>query len=126
MVAAPAFSRIGQRLLAYLNVEPSSRVMLAAGTKDGSGTGSQLEVKVVDRSSSVATPAAKKKDALAGRTGVMPDFSGRSVRDVLAYFGTLPGSLSIRGSGKIMKQKPLPGQRIVAGTGMEFVLQAEN
>ncbi len=127
MVAAPAFSRIGQRLLAYLNVEPSSRVMLAAGTKDKGGTGSRSRVKIVDHSVSAPIPtAAKKKDALAARADVMPDFSGRSVRDVLAYFGTLPGSLSIRGSGKIMKQKPLPGQRIVAGTGMEFVLQAEN
>lgn len=119
MVAAPAFSRIGQRLLAYLNVEPSSRVMLAARDL---GKTAKREVEI---SASIASIGAKKS-VLATNTGIMPDFSGRSVRDVLAYFGTLPGSLAIHGSGKIMKQKPRPGQRIVAGTGMEFVLQAEN
>jgi cell division protein FtsI (penicillin-binding protein 3) len=119
MVAAPAFSRIGQRLLAYLNVEPSSRVMLAAKE---SGKTAKREVGI---SASIA-PIGTKKSTLAANIGIMPDFSGRSVRDVLAYFGTLPDSLAIHGSGKIMKQKPLPGKRIVAGVGMEFVLQTEN
>ncbi len=119
MVAAPAFSRIGQRLLAYLNVEPSSRVMLAARESE------KAAKRKVGISTSIA-PKGAKKSTLAVNTGIMPDFSGRSVRDVLAYFGTLPGSLAIHGSGKIMKQKPLPGKRIVAGVGMEFVLQTEN
>ena len=119
MVAAPAFSRIGQRLLAYLNVEPSSRVMLAARESE------KTAKREVGISTSIA-PKGAKKSTLAVNTGIMPDFSGRSVRDVLAYFGTLPGSLAIHGSGKIMKQKPLPGKRIVAGVGMEFVLQTEN
>ena len=119
MVAAPAFSRIGQRLLAYLNVEPSSRVMLAARESE------KTAKREVGISASIA-PIGAKKSRLAANTGIMPDFSGRSVRDVLAYFGTLPGSLAIHGSGKIMKQKPLPGKRIVAGVGMEFVLQTEN
>ncbi len=119
MVAAPAFSRIGQRLLAYLNVAPSSKVMLAARESE----------KIAERKGTISASMASngaKKNALAANTGIMPDFYGRSVRDVLAYFGTLPGSLVIHGSGKIMKQKPLPGKRIVAGVGMEFVLQAEN
>ena len=119
MVAAPAFSRIGQRLLAYLNVEPSSRVMLAARESE------KTAKREVGISTSIA-PKGAKKNTLVANTGIMPDFSGRSVRDVLAYFGTLPGSLAIHGSGKIMKQKPLPGKRIVAGVGMEFVLQTEN
>ena len=119
MVAAPAFSRIGQRLLAYLNVEPSSRVMLAARESE------KAAKREVGISTSIA-PKGAKKSTLAVNTGIMPDFSGRSVRDVLAYFGTLPGSLAIHGSGKIMKQKPLPGKRIVAGVEMEFVLQTEN
>ncbi len=119
MVAAPAFSRIGQRLLAYLNVEPSSRVMLAARESE------KAAKREVGISTSIA-PKGAKKNTLVANTGIMPDFSGRSVRDVLAYFGTLPGSLAIHGSGKIMKQKPLPGKRIVAGVGMEFVLQTEN
>jgi len=126
MVAAPAFSRIGQRLLAYLNVEPSSRVMLAAlpAVRQGRESEKTAKRKAVI-SASIAT-IGTKKSRLAANTGIMPDFSGRSVRDVLAYFGTLPGSLAIHGSGKIMKQKPLPGKRIVAGVGMEFVLQTEN
>jgi len=119
MVAAPAFSRIGQRLLAYLNVQPSSRVMLAARESE------KTAKREVGISTSIA-PKGAKKNTLVANTGIMPDFSGRSVRDVLAYFGTLPGSLAIHGSGKIMKQKPLPGKRIVAGVGMEFVLQTEN
>ncbi|NIA18864.1 MAG: penicillin-binding protein [Xanthomonadaceae bacterium] len=119
MVAAPAFSRIGQRLLAYLNVEPSSRVMLAARESEKIGK------REAGTSASMA-PIGTKKSTLTTNAGIMPDFSGRSVRDVLAYFGTLPGLLAIHGSGKIMKQKPRPGQRIVAGTGMEFMLQAEN
>jgi len=119
MVAAPAFSCIGQRLLAYLNVEPSSRVMLAAG--EAEKTAKQKSAK----SAPAVSREAKKRTPLAA-AGVMPDFSGRSVRDVLAYFGTLPGPLAIHGSGKIKRQKPRPGQRIVAGTGMEFVLTAEN
>ncbi|MCK4378344.1 MAG: penicillin-binding protein [Deltaproteobacteria bacterium] len=122
MVAAPAFSRIGQRLLAYLNVEPSSRVMLAVREPEESEKTAKREAGISASVTSIVT----KKSALTADTGIMPDFSGRSVRDVLAYFGTLPGSLAIHGSGKIMKQKPRPGQRIVAGVGMEFVLQTEN
>lgn len=120
MVAAPAFSRIGQRLLAYFNVEPSSRVMLAARVRENAVNGEKAGKSVQ------VMPVGTKKGTLTANTGIMPDFSGRSVRDVLAYFGTLPGSLVIHGSGKVMKQKPRPGQRIVAGTGMEFMLQAEN
>ncbi len=119
MVAAPAFSRIGQRLLAYLNVEPSSRVMLAVRESE------KTAKREAEISASIASKVTKKS-TLVANTGIMPDFSGRSVRDVLAYFGTLPGSLAIHGSGKIMKQKPLPGKRIVAGVGMEFMLQADN
>lgn len=120
MVAAPAFSRIGQRLLAYLNVEPSSRVLLAARESEKAGKEEDAGI------SAPVAPLRAKKSMPTANTGIMPDFSGRSVRDVLAYFGTLPGSLAIHGSGKIMKQKPRPGQRIVAGTKMEFMLQAEN
>ncbi len=126
MVAAPAFSRIGQRLLAYLNVEPSSRVMLADLSAVRHGRESKKTAKRKVGISASIVPIGAKRSTLAVNTGIMPDFSGRSVRDVLAYFGTLPGSLAIHGSGKITKQKPLPGKRIVAGVGMEFVLKAEN
>ncbi|MBN2333554.1 MAG: penicillin-binding protein [Deltaproteobacteria bacterium] len=116
MVAAPAFRRIGQRVMAYLNVEPSSRVTLVQGQG----------ALPAGRMSLATAPVREEEGVVPVAAGVMPDFSGCSLREVLSHFGTLPGPLKIEGSGRVKKQKPLPGRRLMAGAGIEFVLTAEN
>ncbi|MBW1645110.1 MAG: PASTA domain-containing protein [Deltaproteobacteria bacterium] len=116
VVAAPAFRHIGQRVLAYLNVEPSSRIQVA-------GAAGERE-PVVKKGCKVINRAVQVKNQLA--KNIMPDFAGRSVREVFSYFGTLPGPVVIHGSGRITRQKPGPGQQLLAGNRLEFYLSAEN
>jgi hypothetical protein len=49
----------------------------------------------------------------------MPDLRGKTVRSVLRLTREIPLEIKVMGSGKAMRQKPLPGERIAQGTSAE-------
>jgi cell division protein FtsI (penicillin-binding protein 3) len=112
IVAAPAFHRLGTRVLAALNIEPATRVMVAAAANG----------KIAPPPAAV-TVSPPPPAAAAGET--MPDFSGHSVREVLHYFGTLPVPLKITGSGRVVRQWPRPGTEMVQVERIDLTLAVD-
>ncbi|MBN2233338.1 MAG: transpeptidase family protein [Deltaproteobacteria bacterium] len=114
IVAAPAFQRLGAHVLATLNIEPATRVMVAAADCP--------EMPALPVAAALPVPRGPKAAAAAG---AMPDFSGRSVREVLHYLGTLPVPLKITGSGRVVKQRPRPGTELARVEHIELTLAAD-
>jgi cell division protein FtsI (penicillin-binding protein 3) len=109
VVAAPAFGAIAQQALCYLKVAPDGSIKKQKGkmpevvAKKGPAT-----ITVAD-----AEYAAVEGEMVGSAEGLlMPDFRGKSMRDVMR--GMQKRNLNIRliGSGRSVEQNPLPGHRI--------------
>ncbi len=105
VVAAPAFSEIAMQSLCYLKVPP----------------GKPLKAKVQVPGSLPAPP--KIQEAVQAEEGsfelgnegyAMPDFRGKSMRQVLRVMGKSDLNVKLIGSGRAVEQNPQPGQKIRA------------
>ena len=67
----------------------------------------------------------KKAENLMQTANVMPDFTGRTIRDALALISSYRRSVEISGQGRIVAQKPLPGTRLEPGLDFVFRLSSE-
>lgn len=109
VVAAPAFSAIAEQSLCYLKAQPDG-----AFKKQATAQKRNTEIKTDDASADSFQEESGVEDAPAGKAAglVMPDFRGKSMRDVLR--GMEKSGLNVRliGSGRAMEQNPLPGRRI--------------
>jgi len=107
VVAAPAFKAIGEQMLPYMGVYPKGVTYLA---KVGAGMPPPKETTPANRPAQAA-PVEASEDP-----GVMPDFSGKSLRQVVLIAQRLGLDLKLVGSGKAVSQNPAPG----------YVLQGQN
>jgi len=103
VVAAPAFKAIAEQILPYLGAYPQGTTYLVAESK-----GKPAPVLFAEsRSPGDAAQAAGGDFAEA--PGVMPDFSGKSIRQVVQTAQRLGLELKFVGSGKAVAQNPPPG-----------------
>ena len=100
VVAAPAFKSIAEQVLPGMGVYPKGVAYLA---KAGSGRTSETEERVVAPAVQPAAPEASED------LGVMPDFSGKSLRQVVLTAQRLGLDLKLVGSGRAVSQNPPPG-----------------
>jgi cell division protein FtsI (penicillin-binding protein 3) len=104
VVAAPAFREIAHQSLCYLKVPPT--VPLKAKTKspesEESSETAQDQIPVV---------AEGVIDEMTGG-GIMPNFRGMSIRQVMQYMEKNSLNVKIMGSGRAVEQNPQPGQQI--------------
>ncbi len=109
VVAAPAFGAIARQTLCYLKATPDATVQNRKGKEKESAT-SKSQTPATE--AAVVDPAAEGSFVEGGEGLTMPDFSGRSMREVLR--GMEKRSLNVRliGSGRAVGQNPLPGRRI--------------
>lgn len=104
VVAAPAFREIAHQSLCYLKVPPTLPLKAKAQTPD-----SRKDVEASPKESDVVAEAVF--DEAAGG-GMMPNFRGMSIRQVLQYMEKKSLNVKILGSGRAVEQNPQPGQQI--------------
>jgi len=104
VIAAPAFKAIAEQILPYLGAYPKGTTYLVADSRAKGMPPPPAE----SRPSETASQAARGE--LTEAPGVMPDFSGKSLRQVLQTAQRLGLELKYVGSGKAVAQTPPPGQ----------------
>jgi cell division protein FtsI (penicillin-binding protein 3) len=100
LIAAPAFKAIGEQILPYMGVYPKGVTYLAkagGGMTPPGGKGAPHPP---------VQPASAQSSE---EPGVMPDFSGKSLRQVVSTAQRLGLDLKLVGSGKAVSQNPPPG-----------------
>jgi cell division protein FtsI (penicillin-binding protein 3) len=101
-VAAPAFKGIAEKVLPYMGVYPKGVAYLAkAGPQN---------LRDDKEPGTLRPPAPAKAIEVAEEPGVMPDFSGKSIRQVVQVARRLGLELKLEGSGRAIAQDPAPGQ----------------
>lgn len=105
VVAAPAFREIARQSLCYLQVPPS-------GGNGKKGTIVVQEKKPCDAAPVTTVAVAEGADMVVDAGGVMPDFRGMSMRQVLRSMEKRGLNIKLIGSGRAVEQNPLPGGRI--------------
>ena len=104
VVAAPAFKAIAEQILPYLGAYPKGTTYLLADSKEKG-----IPAPIAESRPPETTAQAARGD-LSEAPGVMPDFSGKSIRQVLQTAQRLGLELNYVGSGKAVAQTPPPGQ----------------
>jgi cell division protein FtsI (penicillin-binding protein 3) len=143
-VAAPAFSRIMQRILSLRQTPLRHKARLAESQKD---TTSNSDIHLVGLSSQTATDVLKRlgwtwkfsgngtkvieqqlnmkqREAHLVLANPMtdhkalqiPDLLGTSVRQAISHLTALGLRVEIQGSGKVMRLTPAPGSQVIPGT----------
>ncbi|BDV44465.1 penicillin-binding protein [Geotalea uraniireducens] len=104
VVAAPAFSSIALQSLCYLKVPPDEVVRSKP---------KPLEVKNHAPATEESDEVASEGAIVDGGNGVvMPNFRGKSMRQVLKTMEEEGLNVRLLGSGRAVEQNPLPGRRI--------------
>jgi cell division protein FtsI (penicillin-binding protein 3) len=112
VVAAPAFKAIAEQVLPYMGVYPKGVTYLASAETSPKKPGFFLQ----SEAKPPAPAAAGKSDEGTAESGpTMPDFSGKSIRQVMQAAQRLGLDLRLEGSGRAVSQSPAPGQAIHAG-----------
>jgi cell division protein FtsI (penicillin-binding protein 3) len=101
VVAAPAFKGIAEQVLPYMGVYPKGVTYLAKAGAPNLG----------DDTDAVAfrLPLWAKSIEVPEEPGIMPDFSGKSIRQVVQMARRLGLELKLEGSGRAIAQSPAPG-----------------
>jgi cell division protein FtsI (penicillin-binding protein 3) len=105
VVAAPAFKGIAEQVLPYMGIYPKGVTYLAKEAppnprgEEQKISGLQAQAKAVEVSE---------------EPGIMPDFSGKSIRQVVQTAQRLGLDLQLVGSGRAIAQSPSPG-RVLQG-----------
>lgn len=106
VVAAPAFKAIGEQVLPYMGIYPKGVTYLVQEVSRDlspprpSGDDPKTE----------SSAAPSKGSEILEEPGVMPDFSGKSIRQVIQISKKLGLNLKLEGSGRAVAQTPAPGQ----------------
>jgi len=101
VVAAPAFKAIGEQVLPYMGIYPKGVTYL---TKVG------LPKMPGGEENPRPVPVQATILGAQEEPGVMPDFSGKSIRQVVLTAQKLGLDLKLQGTGRAVSQDPPPGQ----------------
>jgi cell division protein FtsI (penicillin-binding protein 3) len=105
VVAAPVFKAIGEQILPYMGVYPKGVTYLAQASPRPSPP-----APVYNAEEGVTPPARNAGKEVPEEPGMMPDFSGKTLRQVVQTAQKLELDLQLVGSGKAVAQIPEPGQ----------------
>jgi cell division protein FtsI (penicillin-binding protein 3) len=129
-VAAPIFREVAERILPAMGVMPDIELktalpLIAQAPVNPEAESRQRDEAVRREEERKATlPTVVSNGGRSGeviyaaasnRAMVMPDFRGRSVRDVARTCVQLGLLVEARGEGKVFRQKPAPGSEVSAG-----------
>lgn len=128
-VAAPVFRQIAEQILPDLGIAPDTYFKLPGELV---AEAAEQEVRTKTRKDKVQSEQARQSTlpSVVGRDGgggeiiyavanngsiLMPDLSGRSVRDVARACTRLGLKVEARGEGQVTAQNPAPGTELVSG-----------
>jgi hypothetical protein len=94
-VAGPVFKEVGQWALSHLRVNPRLRIAKTEGPSNGIGEAGFSDTKG-------NRPKIEQK-------GLLPDFRGRYMREVLKWARSRGLSVVLDGTGLAVRQHPKPG-----------------
>lgn len=128
-VAAPVFRDIAEQILPDLGIAPDTYLKLPDGlvaeTAESVAPAKAIEKKLENDAARRATlPSVAGRDSRGGEVVyavanngfiLMPDLSGRSVRDVARTCTQLGLRIEARGEGRVTGQNPAPGTELVSG-----------
>jgi cell division protein FtsI (penicillin-binding protein 3) len=103
VVAAPAFREIAQQALCYLNVPPA---------KSDKPRKEDIQVGKVEKTADPVDSAAEGAIIDTTEGGLMADYRGQSMRQVLRVMEKKGLNMKLIGSGRAVEQNPPPGHRI--------------
>jgi cell division protein FtsI (penicillin-binding protein 3) len=102
VVAAPVFKAIGEQVLPLLQVYPKGVTIMARA---------EPVWPPEEKGKTVSAAQTRREDETAAEEiGVMPDFSGKSIRQVVQVAKRLDLDLQFVGSGRAVAQNPAAGQ----------------
>ncbi len=101
--AAPIFAAVAAPVLRHLDVPPSDSVTAVQIVRGGPA----------DRAPD--SPAAPGLEPSPGQDPVMPDLTGRSLRQALGALAALDVEVSVSGRGLVVRQSPAPGTAVGPG-----------
>ncbi len=110
VIAAPAFKEIAEQVLPYMGVYPKGVTYLASAQ-----TSSPHRPLLPAPASKPAAGRGEKTEETAVFPGTMPDFSGKSIRQVIQTAQRIGLELKLEGSGKAVSQSPAPGHAVHGG-----------
>ena len=110
VVAAPIFKAIGEQVLPYIGVYPKGVTYLAQASPRQSPPAAGFDAE----EKGVLPPAPDAGKEVSEEAGVMPDFSGKTLRQVVQTAHKLGLDLRLVGSGTAVAQIPAPG-RVLQG-----------
>ncbi len=103
VVAAPAFRAIAEQILPYMGVYPKGVTYLAQANHISNEQLGRVPKDLAPRNEGKETDSSLNP-------GVMPDFYGKSMRQVLQMAHKLGLELKLVGSGRAVAQTPPPGE----------------
>jgi cell division protein FtsI (penicillin-binding protein 3) len=103
VVAAPAFREIAQQALCYLNVPPA---------KTDKTRKEDNQVRKEEKTADPVDSAAEGAIIDTTEVGMMADYRGQSMRQVLRMMEKKGLNMKLIGSGRAVEQNPQPGHRI--------------
>jgi len=123
IVAAPAFAEIGRESLRHLGVPPDPALLESDDDAPGSDADSDAVERVADLAP-LPLPELVDVEAAANASGwVLPDLSGRTVREVLVALQGTGLSVQIEGTGRLAAMEPPPGAAVPPGTDVRLTFQ---
>jgi cell division protein FtsI (penicillin-binding protein 3) len=109
--AAPIFASIGAQVLRYLEIPPRDA----------------MPVQIVTGPSEPPSPVRPRAAGADGAdTRVMPDLTGRTLRDALTRLASLRVEVAIAGQGRVIQQSPGPGESLEPGATARLLLAASH
>jgi cell division protein FtsI (penicillin-binding protein 3) len=110
VVAAPVFKEVGQWSLSHLRVNPETNppsIAFASQSYPSAGDGGRTQTRMNGLVHQIAIEL--REESVSGEPGVLPDFSGLGIREVLKRTRSLGLEVLFEGSGLAVKQHPKPG-----------------
>jgi len=121
-VAAPVFSRIGEKMLAYMRYPHIEREGAVRAQGEGVKQDRQDEILPVERVELGDFEYLISSHASNDAIMRMPDLAGKTAREVLNLFSGMDVELSIKGVGVVKRQEPSPGELLKAGDRVKIYL----
>lgn len=129
-VAAPVFRQIAEQILPDLGVLPDTYINVPGGDLVAQTAKTEVRSRTMEDKVQVRQAREATLPSVAGRDGrggeivyavsnkgsiLMPDLSGRSIRDVARTCARLGLKLEARGEGQATSQNPAPGSELTSG-----------